>query len=266
MLTILLFFITLTTAAKQKTFAESYHSTMKDNNGRVTYDGTSPVLVLFYFEKEQNMSLPSYSQTFIVPNDEMTKLKINNFYSFTSLMKNGNVTYTPLKNGTDPSVKKVATELYCRILVNYRYSDPIKVAQIIDETDGKGQHKAVVFPKFISARVELDKDSRVSNVTWDHDNCETCDKNKANECFDNFCTFTDSHFGSKTCGEAQKQDKSACGLIIYFGWKGPAHAGFTTQYLKSYRNLPTHYTKYSANNQFINAAGDIESDWLKFKV
>ena len=112
-----------------------------------------------------------------------------------------------------------------------------------------------------------EKDSRVQSVEWDSDWCATCGKNTSATCMNNFCTFTDTAFGDTTCGNARDKDKKedACGLILYLGWKGPAHAGFATQYLKSYRNLPSHYTKYSKDEQYINAAGDIPpKNWFNF--
>lgn len=348
---LLLLIITLSSAAEQKTFAEVYKTVMKDNNGRVTYDGESAVLVLFYLSDKQNETNPTFAQSFIVPNDDMTKLKINNFYEIIQKMKNGTVEIpedvlddendddettddntdntTPDDNtntdntnpedntnngentnpedntntgddtntenqtpgNTNPeddtntenttpeddtntenqpqgntkregTTSNKAKALYCRIFVNYRYSKPIKVVELFEEKTPDNYEAR--FPKFVSVRTELDDDSRVQSIEWDHDECQTCDNNNKKECFDNFCTFSDLHYGDKTCSDAQKDDKTACGFIIYFGWKGEAHAGFTTQYLKSYRKLPTHYTKYSKDDQFINAAADLDGDWLSF--
>lgn len=228
--------------AEKKTFADVYKGIMKDSNGRVTYDGESAVLVLFYKSADQNETKPSWGQPFIVPNDEMTKLKIDNFYELIQKQK-----------GSDNST---STELYCRLLVNYRYSDPIQVMKIEDDKDNSAR-----LPRYVAAQVELNDDSRVESVVWDKGNCDACSKEN---CMSEFCTYLDSKYGDSNCATEYKDKNGKCGFIVYLGWKGPAHAGFTTQYLKSYRNLPSYYTKYSMGNQFTDAAGDEESNWISF--
>ncbi|EAL45803.2 hypothetical protein CL6EHI_064670 [Entamoeba histolytica] len=202
---------------------DAINERIKNDSYKIDGSLHSGILVLFYSDSG-NETKPFAGRSFVIPTDVMTKLKINNFYDLI-----GN---------------KTNDDIYCRVLVNYRYSEPHLV------------YSASQIPKLVSVQVNLDDDSHIESVDWDTD-CNDC---ASSDCLADFCAFKITEYDGTTCAEARKSNKEACGLILFVGWKGQAKA----RYLKSYLNLPSHFSKYSLKGQFLDSAADFEQNWLSF--
>ena len=73
-----LFIILIKSQGDEKSFNAIYER-LKEDNYRIDYNFDSGVIVLFYDQKDVNYTQAILGQTFIIPTDSMTKIKIINF-------------------------------------------------------------------------------------------------------------------------------------------------------------------------------------------
>ncbi|ELP88524.1 hypothetical protein EIN_344840 [Entamoeba invadens IP1] len=231
-------FIVLLTAVLAKDTGDSYDQVferLKENNYKINYNEKSSLLVLFYEKDGQVRNLP-------IQNTTNTTEYTEPFDGASFLIPTDEVSEVKITNFY--TIAKSKTDVYCRIYVNYIYSPPLLVF-----ANG-------TIPKLISAKVKLN-DSRMEAITWD----TFCNDCASSECLNNtFCSFKADNYKGSTCEKALETDKEACGLSLFVGWEG--YAG--SRYQKTYRNLPSQFSKFSIKGQISDTISGFESNWLKF--
>ena len=138
----------------EKSYNDVY-ARLKDDNYKIDGSLHSAVLVLFGETENFNTSTETKAgQSFVIPTDRVTKLKINDFYTLTD-------------TGSDTK------NVYCKVIINYRESPSVLVYS-------KGK-----ISQFIAAIGNTDDDSHLESVEWDTD-CSNCG---SEFCMDGFCSY-----------------------------------------------------------------------------
>ncbi|KAL7713485.1 Uncharacterized protein QTN25_008866 [Entamoeba marina] len=184
------------TNAEEKSFNDILDR-LKEDNYKVSSTENSAIAVAFYdtsaADFNVNTSSPITGKTFIIPTDQMSKLKFTNFYDI-------------YKDTPEMSIA-------IRVTVNYIQSD---LQTVYDNKDQV---------KYVSLKAVLEE-QRMSELEWDED-CSQCE---SDECFDGFCKFNTDDFGGQTCATALESNPEACGLIMYIAWEGQAKGSYLKSY------------------------------------